>query len=215
MRRVNARAFEDRRLVEAKAAATAWAVVESPRSSPPTGPASRRRRWPTRSTGTPRRSTRGKDRGGRDQAHRAHQARLPRSDSAAGQRGAHARPGGVARQDAEDGQPGRRAANMLRNVFTATRDEWHWRGESPVQGLQGSGDDPARTRRVNPSEVKLICRWLGYRTGVVEGTIPGPPGKRPKGRDGCASSRRPSPCACWLLHADTALALIRRSRTGS
>ncbi|KQW02794.1 site-specific integrase [Rhizobacter sp. Root1221] len=63
----------------------------------------------------------------------------------------------------------RREANMLRNVFTVARDEWHWCGESPFKGFKVPDDNPARTRRVNPSEVKLICRWLGYRTGVVDG----------------------------------------------
>lgn len=63
----------------------------------------------------------------------------------------------------------RRDANFLRNVFTVARDEWHWCGESPFKGFKVPADNPPRTRRVLPSEVKRICRWLGYRTGHVEG----------------------------------------------
>lgn len=63
----------------------------------------------------------------------------------------------------------RREANLLRNLFSVSRDEWHWSGESPFKGFKMPDDNPARTRRVTPAEVKLVCRWLGYRTGVVEG----------------------------------------------
>lgn len=63
----------------------------------------------------------------------------------------------------------RREANTLRNVFTVARDEWHWCGESPFKGFKMPEDNPARTRRVLPSEVRRICRWLGYRTGAVDG----------------------------------------------
>ena len=63
----------------------------------------------------------------------------------------------------------RREGNMLRNLFTVARDEWHWCGDSPFKGFKMPEDNPARTRRVSAREVRLICRWLGYRTGVVEG----------------------------------------------
>lgn len=63
----------------------------------------------------------------------------------------------------------RRDANMLRNVFTVARDEWHWCGESPFKGFKVPSDNAPRTRRVLPSEVKRVCRWLGYRTGQVDG----------------------------------------------
>lgn len=61
-----------------------------------------------------------------------------------------------------------RDINLLRNVFTVARDEWKWCGESPFKGLRMPGDNPARTRRIEPAEVKRICRWLGYRTGKVQ-----------------------------------------------
>lgn len=63
----------------------------------------------------------------------------------------------------------RREANTLRNVFTVARDEWHWCGESPFKGMKMPQDNPPRERRVLPAEVRRICRWLGYRTGHVEG----------------------------------------------
>jgi integrase len=62
----------------------------------------------------------------------------------------------------------RRDANLLRNLFSTARDEWQWCGESPFKGFKVPDDNPPRTRRVEPFEVKMICRWLGYRTGKVE-----------------------------------------------
>lgn len=61
-----------------------------------------------------------------------------------------------------------RDINLIRNVFSVARDEWKWCGDSPFRGLRMPGDNPARTRRVAPAEVRRICRWLGYRTGKVE-----------------------------------------------
>lgn len=63
----------------------------------------------------------------------------------------------------------RRDANLIRNVFSVARDEWHWCGESPFKGFKVPSDNAPRTRRVLPSEVRQVCRWLGYRTGQVEG----------------------------------------------
>lgn len=65
----------------------------------------------------------------------------------------------------------RRDANLLRNVFSVARDEWHWCGESPFKGFKVPNDNPARTRRVHWKEVKRVCRWLGYRTGAVTGKM--------------------------------------------
>lgn len=61
-----------------------------------------------------------------------------------------------------------RDINLLSNVFTIARDEWHWCGKSPFTGMRRPGDNPARTRRVLPAEVRRLCRWLGYRTGEVK-----------------------------------------------
>jgi integrase len=61
-----------------------------------------------------------------------------------------------------------RETNLLRNVFSVARDEWRWRDGSPFVGVKAPQENPARTRRVLPAEVRRICRWLGYRTGHVE-----------------------------------------------
>jgi integrase len=60
-----------------------------------------------------------------------------------------------------------RDINLLSHVFTVARDEWRWCRTSPFTGMRRPGDNPSRTRRVLPSEVKRLCRWLGYRTGEV------------------------------------------------
>jgi integrase len=61
-----------------------------------------------------------------------------------------------------------REINLLRNVFAVARDEWHWCGESPFKGLRMPGDNEARERRILPSEVKRICRFLNYETGNIQ-----------------------------------------------
>lgn len=63
----------------------------------------------------------------------------------------------------------RRDVNLLRNLFTIARNEWKWCGESPFKGFAVPSDNPPRTRRVVPGEVRTLCRWLGYRTGKVDG----------------------------------------------
>lgn len=61
-----------------------------------------------------------------------------------------------------------REINLLRNVFTVARDEWKWCGHSPFKGLRMPGENEPRDRRITAAEIKRLCRWLGYRTGVVE-----------------------------------------------
>lgn len=63
----------------------------------------------------------------------------------------------------------RRDVNLFRNLFSLARDDWKWIPESPFKGFKVPSDNAPRDRRVKPSEVKAICRWLGYRTGKVEG----------------------------------------------
>ena len=60
-----------------------------------------------------------------------------------------------------------RDLRLISHVFTIARNEWKWCGDSPLKGLGRPGDNPPRDRRVFPSEVRRICRWLGYRTGAV------------------------------------------------
>jgi integrase len=59
-----------------------------------------------------------------------------------------------------------REINLIRNVFTVAREEWHWMGHNPFKGLRLPPEGAARTRRIDPwTEVRPIVRWLGYRTG--------------------------------------------------
>lgn len=59
-----------------------------------------------------------------------------------------------------------REINLVRNVFTVAREEWHWMGHNPFKGLRMPPEGAPRTRRVDPwKEVRPIVRWLGYRTG--------------------------------------------------
>lgn len=58
-----------------------------------------------------------------------------------------------------------RESNLLRNIFSVARDEWKWCGHAPFKGLRMPQENAARERRIAPGEVKMLVRWLGYRTG--------------------------------------------------
>lgn len=58
-----------------------------------------------------------------------------------------------------------RTVNTLNNLFRVAWKEWQWCGGNPFEGMKAPGDNPPRTRRIAPGEVKTLCRWLGYRTG--------------------------------------------------
>ena len=68
------------------------------------------------------------------------------------------------------------AASVLRdiawlsNAFKVARSEWQWMTHKPFDGLRMPHTPPPRDRRVSPSEVKRICRRLGYVTGRVPRT---------------------------------------------
>ncbi|MBR7996744.1 tyrosine-type recombinase/integrase [Burkholderia cenocepacia] len=59
-----------------------------------------------------------------------------------------------------------RDISWLRNAFSVARKEWQWTDANPFEGFRLPADPPPRDRRVSPYEVKLLCRQLGYRTGV-------------------------------------------------
>lgn len=63
-----------------------------------------------------------------------------------------------------------RDINWLRNAFNIAREEWHWMDHKPFEGFRMPAETPPRIRRVTPHEVKLICRWLGYRSGHAPAT---------------------------------------------
>lgn len=59
-----------------------------------------------------------------------------------------------------------RDINLIRNIFTVARNEWHWIEHNPFTGFKRPRAAAPRTRRVDPwREVKPICRSLGYKTG--------------------------------------------------
>jgi integrase len=59
-----------------------------------------------------------------------------------------------------------RDVNLIRNIFTTARLEWHWIEHNPFTGFKIPQEGPPRTRRVDPwKEVKPLCRHLKYRTG--------------------------------------------------
>ncbi|MEX3556743.1 MAG: tyrosine-type recombinase/integrase [Burkholderia gladioli] len=58
-----------------------------------------------------------------------------------------------------------RDINWLRNAFFIARKEWHWIEHNSLDGLKLPATPPPRDRRISPSEVKRLCRWLGYRPG--------------------------------------------------
>lgn len=63
-----------------------------------------------------------------------------------------------------------RDINLLSHVFNVAATEWKWLGASPFKGLRAPGDNPPRTRVILPGEIRRLCRWLGYRTGVAPTT---------------------------------------------
>jgi integrase len=63
-----------------------------------------------------------------------------------------------------------RDISWLRNAFSIARKEWHWMESNPFEGFRLPADPPPRDRRVHPHEVRLICRLLGYRSGVAPET---------------------------------------------
>lgn len=58
-----------------------------------------------------------------------------------------------------------RDINLLSHVFTVAAVEWKWLADSPMKGLRAPGQNPPRTRRIDPREIRKVVRWLGYRTG--------------------------------------------------
>lgn len=63
-----------------------------------------------------------------------------------------------------------RELNILSSLFRYCREVWRWMPDNPLTGLPRPGNNPPRTRRVLPSEVKAICRRLGYRSDAPPAT---------------------------------------------
>jgi len=58
-----------------------------------------------------------------------------------------------------------REKNLLRNVFTKAREEWHWMDHSPFKGVEMPKESEARTALWDWKRILAILRFLGYRPG--------------------------------------------------
>lgn len=63
-----------------------------------------------------------------------------------------------------------REANLLRNVFTIARLEWHWIETSPFEGVKMPKEPDARYQRWTWKQIKRVVRRLGYVTGQAPST---------------------------------------------
>lgn len=63
-----------------------------------------------------------------------------------------------------------REITTLGHAFTTARKEWKWIARNPLEDLRKPSNPPPRDRRISPSEVRRICRHLGYRPGCAPET---------------------------------------------
>jgi integrase len=57
--------------------------------------------------------------------------------------------------------------NLISNVFSIARDEWHWIAESPTTKVRRPKDPPPRDRRPTDDEIERLCFALGFDEGPV------------------------------------------------
>lgn len=57
-----------------------------------------------------------------------------------------------------------REMGILSNLFRLAVDEWKWLPSSPTRGVRRPGENPPRQRLASPSEIRRICRHLGFHT---------------------------------------------------
>lgn len=58
-----------------------------------------------------------------------------------------------------------RDINLLRAAWNVAIREWGWANSNPFSGMRLPGQNPPRTRRILPAEVRQLVRWMGYKTG--------------------------------------------------
>ena len=58
-----------------------------------------------------------------------------------------------------------REKNLLRNVFTVARDEWHWMEHSPFKGVTMPAESDPRTALWDWKRIRRVLRFLGYSPG--------------------------------------------------
>lgn len=63
-----------------------------------------------------------------------------------------------------------RESNLLRNVFTIARDEWHWCDHAPFKGVRMPDEGEPRHQRWGWKAIRRVLRRLGYVTGQTPST---------------------------------------------
>ena len=58
-----------------------------------------------------------------------------------------------------------REKNLLRNVFTVARDEWHWMDHNPFQNVSMPDANDPRTALWDWKRIRRVLRFLGYAPG--------------------------------------------------
>lgn len=64
-----------------------------------------------------------------------------------------------------------RESNLLRNVFTVARDEWHWCDHHPFKGVKLPEEAEPRHQRWTWQKIKRVLRRLGYVSGQAPRTV--------------------------------------------
>lgn len=64
-----------------------------------------------------------------------------------------------------------RESNLLRNVFTICRDEWHWCDHSPFKGVKLPEEAEPRHQRWTWQKIRRVLRHLGYVSGQAPKTV--------------------------------------------
>lgn len=59
-----------------------------------------------------------------------------------------------------------RERNLLRNVFTRARDEWHWMDHDPFKGVEMPKENEHRTALWDWKRIRRVLKFLGYVPGV-------------------------------------------------
>jgi len=63
-----------------------------------------------------------------------------------------------------------RESKLLHNIFKIARAEWQWMAHDPFVGVKMPRHDPPRHQRWRWTEIKRVCRYLGYVTGQKPNT---------------------------------------------
>lgn len=73
---------------------------------------------------------------------------------------------GDADNRAVTGSTVQREKNLLRNVFTVARDEWHWMDGNPFKGVSMPSENLPRTALWDWKRIRRVLRFLGYVPGA-------------------------------------------------